>query len=101
MAYPTIYDLFFGNGSTSSRHSLREAILNYLRLTHNTEDIHIQEITRDPSYKPRQFIYPEHYAVNVTYVVGRQVCTRYARVIERSGTLDPQYIELTNYKKSK
>jgi hypothetical protein len=98
MTFSTIYDLFFGFGDTSSRHSLREAVLNHLRHKHDTDDIHIQEITRDPSYKPRAFIYPEHYAVNVTYVAGREVCTQYARVMERNGTLDPQYIELTNYK---
>lgn len=100
MKYPTIYDLFFGD-RTSSRHSVREAVVNYLRHKHDTDDVHVQEIVRDPSYKPQQFIYPEHYGVNITYVAGRQVYTQHARVMERSGTLDPQYIELTTYKKSK
>lgn len=100
MSFPTIYDLFDVDGM-SSRHNLHEGCVNFLRRKHSTDDIHVQGITRVPFYGPRAFIYPEHYAVIVHFVKGQEVCTQYLRVMERSGTLDPQYIELTTYKKSK
>ena len=70
MSFVTIYDLKM-SGYTSSRTDLHEGCLNMLRHVYDTDDIHIQEIVRDPSFKKRQFIYPESYAVTVTFVVGR------------------------------
>ena len=99
MSFVTIYDLKM-SGYTSSRTDLHEGCLNMLRHVYDTDDIHIQEIVRDPSFKKRQFIYPESYAVTVTFVVGRVVCREYIRVHERGGasTLDPDYVRLTTYK---
>ena len=99
MEYPTIYDVYFGGSGMCSRHSLHEAILNYLRHRHDTDDVHIQEIVRHPS-KPRAFIYPESYSVTATFVVGRELHAINAQVTERGShnQLDPDYVRLTTYK---
>ena len=99
MEYPTIYDVYFSGSGMCSRHSLHEAILNYLKHKHDTDDVHIQEIVRHP-IEPQKFIYPTTYSVTTIFVVGRELHKINAQVKHRPGasTLDPDYVRLTTYK---